>query len=353
MSSLPSTLRRTQLDELRLVKSNFVRFWIAVGLAAAVAMPFVLSNHWTGIANQTLIALVGALALNLLMGITGQISLGHAGFVAAGAFTVAALVTHLDAPMIVTVPAAAITGGLLGVLVGVPALRLKGLYLAVSTLAAHFVITVGLAQYQASVTYGAGFTIQPPAIGSHAISSERQWSFILLPIALLVLILNVNLLRSAYGRAWVAIRHRDIAAESLGINVARYKLLAFSLSTAMTSCAGALSAYHTGFVSIEAFDFHLLIQYLAIVIIGGLGSVTGTVLGTAFVMTLPHMLTAISERVPMIKGLGTQVFDLQVGAFGVIMLLFLILEPKGLGGIWSRVRSYFDLWPFKYRAWES
>jgi branched-chain amino acid transport system permease protein len=287
------------------------------------------------------------------MGTTGQISLGHAGFIAAGAFTAAALVTHLEAPFAVTLAAAALVGAVLGVLVGVPALRLKGLYLAVSTLAAHFVITVGLAQYQAEISYGSGFSLTTPSLAGLEINSERRWYYLLLPTVLLVLLVNLNLLRSAFGRAWMAIHHKDVAAEALGINVPVYKLLAFGASTSLTCFAGALSAWHTGFVSAEAFDFHLLIQYLAMVIIGGLGSVLGTILGAIFVMVFPHVITLAVERIPIMKGLGTQVFELQIGLFGVIMLLFLILEPRGLAGIWTRVRAYFELWPFKYRAWEN
>jgi branched-chain amino acid transport system permease protein len=212
---------------------------------------------------------------------------------------------------------------------------------------------VGLGQYQAAISYGSGFSLSPPSLIGFDISSEPRWYYLLLPIALLVLLINLNWLRSAFGRAWMAIHHKDVAAEALGVNVHLYKLLAFSASTSLTCFAGALWAWHTGFVSVEAFDFHLLIQYLAIVIIGGLGSVLGTILGAIFVMVLPHLITTAVERLPMLKGLGTQVFELQIGLFGVIMLLFLILEPRGLVGIWMRVRAYFQLWPFKYRAWES
>ncbi|SRR6266568_5118367 len=353
LSGLPSTLRTSYAADMRLLDSSFVRFWAIAGLVAALALPLALTSFWAGVANQALIAIIGALALNLLMGTTGQISLGHAGFIAAGAFTVAALVTHLQAPFGVTLIAAAVVGALLGVLVGLPALRLKGLYLAVSTLAAHFVIVVGLGQYQAAISYGSGFTIPAPSILGFAIASEWRWYYVLLPAALLVLLINVNWLRSAYGRAWMAIRHRDIAAESLGINAARYKLLAFSASTSLTCLAGALWSYHTGFVSVEAFDFHMLIQFLAMVIIGGLGSVLGTILGAVFVVVLPHVITLATERLPLLHGLGSLGFELQIGVFGAIMLLFLILEPRGLAGIWSRLRAYFSLWPFKYRAWES
>jgi branched-chain amino acid transport system permease protein len=350
---LPSTLRTSYLRDMQLLDSGFVRFWALAGLALAAMLPFMLSNFWTGVANQALIAIVGALALNLLMGTTGQISLGHAGFVAAGAFTVAALITHFEAPLPVTLLAAALVGAALGVLVGLPALRLRGLYLAVSTLAAHFVIIVGLAQYQAEINYGSGFTVPAPAVLGVEIASERQWYFFLLPAAIAVLLLNLNWLRSAFGRAWMAIHHRDIAAQSLGINIAHYKLMAFAASTSLTCCSGALWAYHTGFVSVEAFDFHMLIQYLAMVIIGGLGSVLGAMLGAVFVTALPHVISLATEQIPMLQGMGGKVFEVQIGIFGLIMLLFLILEPRGLAGIWARIRFYFQLWPFKHRSWES
>ena len=353
MRGLPSTLRTDFRSDIRLLDSWFVRFWAAAALLLLLLLPLVLSNFWTSVANQVFIAVIGALALNLLMGSTGQISLGHAGFMAAGAFTVAALIAHTNAPIGVALPAAAVAGALLGVVVGLPALRLKGLYLAVSTLAAHFVIVAAVGQYQSVVSYGSGFMIPPPQAFGWTLGSERAWYFFLLPAALAVLLINLNWLRSAYGRAWMAIRHRDIAAESLGINVAVYKLLAFSASTSLTCVAGGLWAYHTGFVSVEAFDFDMLIQYLAMVIIGGLGSALGACLGAVFVVVLPHLISVMSTKLPFLQGIGGKAFELQIGAFGLVMLLFLVLEPRGLAGIWARVRFYFQLWPFKYRAWET
>lgn len=350
---LPSTLRRTHREDMRLLASPFVRFWAGSGLLVALLLPLLLSNFWTGVANQALIAIVGALALNLLMGTTGQISLGHAGFVAAGAFCAAAAATHLEAPAAVGVIAAAIVGAALGVLVGLPALRLKGLYLAVSTLAAYFVIVVALGQYQAAVSFGAGFTMPTVSILGWDLDNERTWFYALLPFVLAVVLMNVNLLRSAYGRAWAAIHHRDVSAESLGIPAAAYKLLAFGVSTALTCVTGALWAYHTGFVSVEAFDFHMLIQYLAMVIIGGLGSILGCILGAILVIVLPHLIAFAVESIPAMQGMGGRVFELQIGLFGILMLAFLLFEPRGLAGIWARVRFYFELWPFKYRAWES
>ncbi|MBX6329471.1 MAG: branched-chain amino acid ABC transporter permease [Pseudolabrys sp.] len=353
LNVLPSTLRTSYAREMQLLDSGFAKFWAALGLVLMLGLPFFLTNFWNAVANQIFIAILGALALNLLMGTTGQISLGHAGFIAAGAFTVAAFVTHFNAPMVITLPAALIVGVVLGILVGLPALRLKGLYLAVSTLAAHFVIIAGLAQYQASISYGAGFIISPPSLLGWELGSERAWYYFLLGVALIVLLLHINWLRSAFGRAWMAIHHRDIAAEALGIRVAQYKLLAFSASTALTCFAGALWAYHTGFVSVEAFDIHMLIQFLAMVIIGGLGSVLGAILGAVFVILLPHVITFATEALPFVNDIGGRAFEIQVGLFGVIMLLFLAFEPRGLAGIWARIRFYFELWPFKYRSWEA
>ncbi len=352
-ATLPSTLSTTYARDARLLNSGFVRFWTLLGLSIALLVPSFFSNFWTGVLNEALIAIIGALALNLLMGTTGQISLGHAGFIAAGAFTAAALVTNFNAPLPLVLVAAALVGAILGVLVGLPALRLRGLYLAVSTLAAYFVITVSLGQYQAAVSYGSGFTLPAPSMLGFELRSEIRWYYVLLPLAVIVVLFSVNLLRSAYGRAWMAIRHRDIAAESLGIDAARYKLLAFATSTALTCVCGALWAYHTGFVSIEAFDVGMLIQYLAMVIIGGLGSNLGSVFGAIFVVVVPHLISYGAETSPLLRSIGDKIFEIQVGAFGVIMLLFLVFEPRGLVGIWARVRLYFELWPFKYRSWES
>ncbi len=353
LSGLPSTLRTRYGDDIALLDTAFVRFWALVGIVCALALPQFLTNYWAGVFNETLITIIGALALNLLMGTTGQISLGHAGFVAAGAFTVAILLSISPMPIVAPLAAATLVGALLGVLVGVPALRLKGLYLAVSTLAAHFVIVVALGQYQAFVSYGSGFTIDPPDVFGFALTSEKRWCYFLLPVALGVLVINANWLRSAYGRAWLAIKNKEVAAEALGVNAARFKLLAFGASTALTCFAGGLWAYHTGFVSIEAFDFNMLVQFLAVVIIGGLGSLLGVVLGSVLVVVLPHLISSAIETAPLLKGSGMKVFEIQNLLFGVTMLAFLILEPRGLAGIWARIRFYFELWPFKTKSWDS
>lgn len=325
------------------------RFWVLAGLALAAAFPFFAPTFWIGVINLAAIAAIGALALNLVTGYTGQLSLGHSGFLAAGAFTVGILVGHWSTPVWVTLPAAIVIGMVVGVLVGVPALRLRGIYLSISTLAAYFVIVSLVTEYQSRFGGGAGFTIPPPQIGSWVLRGERNWYFVLLALVALATLLSLNLNRSHIGRAWLAIRERDLAASAMGIDVSFYKVMAFVISTAMTSLAGALLAYYTAFVSAEAFTFMVTIEYLAMILIGGLGSVLGSILGALFVTLLPFLVERAVEQLPFPATFKTHMFAVQSGLFAVLMLAFLMFEPMGLARIWGRIRAYFELWPFRYR----
>ena len=309
-----------------------------------VASPFILD-----LVAQTALAAVGALALNLLTGLAGQISLGHAGFIAAGAFTTGLLVENgLRSPLI-ALPAAAVVGAALGIVVGIPALRLKGLYLALGTLALHHVVLYACAEFQNHWGANTGVAVPPPALGPWVLKGVVAWYYALTLAAALTLALSVNLRRSRAGRAWMAIRDREIAAESVGIDVARYKVLAFVWSSALTAVAGALFAYHRAFVSVEAFGFFLAVEYIAMIIIGGLGSALGAVLGAAFVTLLPHVLDALVAGLQLSGGAAYYLFPLKFGAFGLLMAVFLLFEPQGLVGIWRRVRNWFALWPLRYR----
>jgi branched-chain amino acid transport system permease protein len=325
------------------------RFWVVVGLCLVVAFPFSVSGFWIGVVNLAAIAAIGALALNLLTGYTGQLSLGHAGFLAAGAFTVGILVGQWNMPFWITLPAAIAVGMGLGVLLGVPALRLRGIYLSISTLAAYFVITSMTIEYQSRFSGSSGVLIPPPQIGPWVLRGERSWYFVLVVLVAAATLLCLNLNRSHVGRAWLAIRERDLAASALGINVSFYKVMAFVISTAMTTFAGALWAYYTAFVSAEAFTFLITIEYLAMILIGGLGSVLGALLGALFVTVLPFLVERAVDQLSLPATFKTQLFAVQIGLFAVLMLGFLMFEPRGLVRIWGRIRAYFELWPFKYR----
>jgi branched-chain amino acid transport system permease protein len=228
-------------------------------------------------------------------------------------------------------------------------LRLKGLYLALSTLALHFIVSYLGAEYESTRGFATGVIIDPPVLGPLTIEDPRLWYFILLFSDILVTLIAINLARSRTGRAWMAIRDRDVAAEALGIRVDVSKLSAFVVSSVITSIAGCLFAYYRGFVSVEAFSLLMTIEYIAMIIIGGLGSILGAVFGTIFVVLLPYVIDMIVDALNVPSRLTTYMFAIKYAGFGLIMIIFLVLEPSGLVGIWRRVRDYFILWPFRYK----
>ena len=318
---------------------------IAFGVLALVLAiyPLLASVLWLDIANQILLSSVGAVALMLLTGYAGQISLGHAGLLAAGAFTTGILFKEANAPMWVTLPASAGVGALLGLVFGLPSLRLRGLYLAVSTLALHFIVTFAGGEYETRRGYSTGIVIDSP------LQDARAWYFVLLAAAAFTVLFALNLLRARTGRAWRAIRAREAVAEALGISVPRAKLAAFVISSTLTALAGSLFAYYRGFVSAEAFSLYLTIQYVAMIIIGGMGSIAGALAGAAFVVLFPYAIDGGMAGLGLSDRLSSLVFAVNYSAFGLVMIGFLVFEPEGLIGLWRRLRDWFLLWPFKQR----
>jgi branched-chain amino acid transport system permease protein len=342
---------RTRYDEdLALIGTRLEARSLVAFALALLAFPLVASPFQLDLACQVFLACVGSLSLMLLTGYAGQISLGHAGLIAAGAFTVGILFRETNAPFWITLPAAALVGALLGIIFGLPSLRLRGLYLAVSTLALHFVVIYLGGEYETRRGFSTGIVIDPPNLAGFSISDGRIWYYILLASAALTLLICLNLLRAKTGRAWRAIRAHETVAEALGIGIAGYKLLAFVISSAITAVAGALFAYYRGFVSVEAFSLFLTVQYLAMVIVGGMGSLLGALLGASFVTIFPYVIEAALLALPGAQRYADLLFAVNYAAFGLVMILFLIFEPLGLVGIWHRVQSYFLLWPFRHRA---
>jgi len=335
--------------ELSLVETRTRWVYLIILIVGLIVFPFLASPFLLDLASQVFLALIGAIALMLLTGYAGQISLGHAGLIAAGAFTTAILFKELDAPFWVTFPASGLVGAILGFIFGLPSLRLKGLYLALSTLALHFIVTYIGTEYETKRGFATGVVIEPPTLGSFVIEDPRGWYFILLFFDILLVIFSLNLLRTRTGRAWMAIRDRDVAAEALGIKLSSYKLSAFVVSSIITSIGGCLFAYYRGFVSAEAFSLLLTIEYVAMVIIGGLGSILGAIFGTVFVVLLPYVIETGTKVFHVSSRFTTFMFSINHATFGLIMIIFLVFEPTGLVGIWTRVRNYFILWPFKHK----
>jgi len=341
--------RQTYAEDMAIFETPLPRFLLAALLAALAAVPFVSSSFWLDVMNRIFIAVIAAMGLNILTGFTGQISLGNAAFLAVGAYSTAFLAGRMGLPFPIVIPAAGLLTALVGMIFGVPSLRLKGLYLAVATLAAHFVIEFTLSHWE-SVTGGVnGISIPAAKLGPLVLSGDRKLFWLALGLTALLLWFAKNLFRTKVGKAFVAIRDQDISAEVMGVNVFKYKLLSFGVSSFYVGVAGSLLAYQARIISPENFPISLAIDQLGMIIIGGLGSVLGSIFGAVFVTLLPEILRlltgALSDTFPQLQGLFA---PLKMGLFGLAIVLFLVFEPDGMAARWHKVKAYWKLYPFSY-----
>ena len=286
----------------------------------------------------------------MLTGFTGLISLGHVGFLMLGAYAYAIGVTRLGLPPEVALLASAVVPALFGLIVGVPSLRLHGLYLAITTLAFSHIVSAALLAGGKFTGAGKGITITRPSLLGMDLSSDRAFYWFCLAMCALVLLVTLNLRRSYVGRALVAIRDNDIAARTMGINLVRFKLLAFLVSAAITGLAGALMAMYISIVSVESFPFLLSIEALAIIIVGGIGSVLGAVLGTVFIVSMPEvvgmLLSLLGGRLAEL--MSTSAYEIKSVLYGFAIIGFLRFDPRGLRGMWHDLRHAWVLWPLRY-----
>jgi len=318
-----------------------------------VIVPLSLGEYYISIINLVLIAVVGALGLNILVGYTGQISIGHGAFMSVGAYTAANLVTHLHAPFWITIPAGGIMAALIGAVVGIPSLRIKGIYLAIATLAAQLIIEWTI-NHVTWISGGVAASIQVPrpVLFGTVLKSQTQLYLFLMAFVVLAIVGTSNLIRSRIGRAFIAIRDQDIAAEIIGINIFRYKLWAFAISSFYAGVTGVLYTYYLGIANYEQFQITVSIDYLAMVIIGGLGSILGSILGAIFVTLLPILTRWFFEDYGWMflaqQDLQNAIPNLRLTLFGILIIFFLVVEPEGLNRLWRNIRNYFRVWPFSY-----
>ena len=318
-----------------------------------IICPLTLGEYWLSIINICAIAVVGALGLNLLLGYCGQLSVGHAAFMSVGAYTAANLATRLDAPFWLTIPAGGVMAALIGLVVGLPSLRVKGIYLAIATLAAQFIIE-WILNHTPAISGGiqASIEMPRPEIFGYVIETQSEMYFFILPIAVIAIVATLNIARSRVGRAFVAVRDQDIAAEIIGINVYRTKLLAFAISSFYAGVCGVMYTYYFGVANYEAFQLPISIDFLAMCIIGGLGSVMGTIYGAVFVTLLPIALRMFMETFGAFfvdpTYLPQVTAQMRLILFGGLIITFLIMEPEGLNKLWLNIRNYFRVWPFSY-----
>lgn len=326
--------------------------WVLLlGLLAFIfTLPLYLAKGWLGIVNYIGITIIAITGLNLLMGYCGQLSIGHAGFVAVGAYTSAIVTGKMGLPFLVGLISAGLNAGLIGLVFGIPSVRVKGFYLAITTIAAQFII-IWVINHWSGVTGGfTGITVPPASIFGLSLVTERSQFYLIMVITILCTFLATNLGRTRAGRAFIAIRDNDLAAEVMGINIFYYKLLAFFIGCFLAGIAGSLLAHWIGFMNAEHFSLKGSILFIGMLIIGGLGTTLGPILGAIFIRLLDHGIIFIS---PILEKTFPQFpagFASGIGpmVFGLVIVLFLILEPRGLTHRWTLFKFAYRLWPFSY-----
>jgi branched-chain amino acid transport system permease protein len=338
----------TYIRDEAIFQSFFVKFWLVLFFVFLLIFPFLVNEYVLYIANLIGIAIIGAHGLNLLTGFTGQISLGHAAFVGVGAYTSAILITRAGIPFWWTVPLAGIMSAFAGVIIGIPSLRIKGLYLAIATIAAQFIFEYVFMTWE-SMTHGIrGINVPDPELFGFQFDTEQKFYFITLFFVIIGTLYARNLIRTRVGRAFIAIRDRDLAAELMGINLFRYKLTSFAISSFYAGVAGSLWVSFMNIVTPEHFPLTLSIEYLAMIIVGGLGSILGSIYGAMFMVLVPELLKFGTEFIKDIPAFQHIFAPLREVVFGSLIVFFLIFEPRGLAEMWRRIKNFFLLWPFSY-----
>ncbi|GAB1383296.1 MAG TPA: branched-chain amino acid ABC transporter permease [Ottowia sp.] len=329
-------------QDIRLAKHGGHLFWYGLLAVGLVLAPWLLPEYWLAQLTFVLIYAIAGLGLMLLAGFTGQFSLGHAAFLGVGAYA-QAILTNAGWPFPLAMVCAALLAAAVGVVVGLPALRVKGIYLGIATLAFGFIVEEVLARWESLTGGNAGLMAGPPALFGWTIDSNAGFYAICLVTAVLATLGTLNLLRTPTGRAFIAIRDSEISAQSMGIHLARYKTLAFALSAALAGLAGALYAHKLQFLSPDQFNILQSIDLLLLVVIGGLGSVHGAFLGAIFLIAMPQLISLGKDYLPEAIG---QAPGLQAVVYGAVLIAFVLFEPMGLYGRWLKVRTWLQLFPF-------
>jgi branched-chain amino acid transport system permease protein len=355
-------------QDLGLFRDRVQRDWYLALLVLLAALPILLPDYLVDLSLMLIFGLCG-LSLMVLAGFTGLVSLGHAAFLGIGAYAHVYFTQDLGLPWLASVPLAVAVAAAAGVLLGLPALRMTGIYLTIATLAFALIIQEVFNRWE-TVTGGLkGRPVEKPVIFGLSFDDDRAFYFLCLAFLIAGLWITRNLLRSPTGRAWVAIRDSEIAAQSMGVNLAVYKTMAFAYSAAIMGAAGALFAHQVGFLAPDIFTVLLSIQFLLMVVVGGLGSLHGAIFGAIFVALLPVAISELRDNVPDALGQLFTAFGpdtgfavaaavdrfvkqpgLEPGIFGLILVLFIMFEPQGLYGRWVKIKLYFSLFPLYKRA---
>ncbi|MEW5735255.1 MAG: branched-chain amino acid ABC transporter permease [Thermodesulfobacteriota bacterium] len=346
--------KRDYYEDVALFSSGWEIFWFGALLAGLAVFPFVAKNYYVYMANYMAIHVLVALGLNLLTGYTGQISLGHAGFFAVGAYGTVTLMSAAGAPFLVALPVSAAVAALLGFLLGLPALRLEGPYLSIATLGFGITVTKVIGKLE---IFGGRQGMHAPdlVLGPWTLSTDRDLYFLIVTITVLFALAARNIMKTRVGRAFRAVREAEVAAGAMGVNVSQVKTVAFALSAFYTGVGGGLFAFVLRFIEPELFDLMMSILFLAMVVVGGLGSIMGSITGAILISWLNLTLRNILE-IPYfgdwLKELShsffsiTGVSNIQFIVYGLIMVGIMVFEPLGIYGFWLRTKKYWKTWPF-------
>ena len=347
-------MKRDYYEDVQLFSSGVVVFWFILLMLFLALFPFLFKNYYVYVANYMAINVLVAIGLNLLVGYTGQISLGHSGFFAIGAYGTIVLMSKAHFPFILALPASALITALFGFLIGLPALRLEGPYLSIATLGFGLSITriIGRIDF-----FGGRQGLHTPdlVIGPWHLDTDRDFYYLLITITVILTLVARNLIKTKVGRAFIAIRDADIAAETMGVNLMYYKTLAFAVSAFYTGIAGGLYAFVLRFIEPELFSLLMSILFLAMVVVAGLGSIFGAIAGACLlswldlelrnILSIPYLgawLEVLSKSYFSITGVS----NIQFILYGLIMVLIMLFEPLGIFGFWIRTKIYWKTWPF-------
>jgi branched-chain amino acid transport system permease protein len=344
--------REKYKQETTVYETDFGRLWVCVGLVFLFGLvPVLATPYLLYVINMVGIASIAAIGLNILIGFTGQISLGHGAFIGVGAYSAAVLATRFHVPFLLTVPLSGFITAIVGMIFGIPSGRLKGLYLTIATLAGQFIIEYVLVHWESMTKGTMGMTLPAVSVFGVMLTSDTGFFMTIFVLLIIMIWIAVNLSRTKYMRAFIAIRDNDRAAEGMGIPIFRYKLLSFGISSFYAGFAGALSAYYLVSITSEPFNLGLSVEYIAMVIIGGLGSIAGSIYGAIFITLLNESLrwsTDILMNMGFFVGAGLSLAPLREFVFGLVIVGFILFEPRGIAEIWRIIRSSFRLWPFSY-----
>ncbi len=342
--------RATYRTDTTIFPTPMSRNFCIAGVVLLCVAPLFLSNYYLNLLIQIGYLGIAALGLNILVGFTGQISLGHSAFFGFGAFA-SAYISNQGIPVFFAIPLAGLATTAVGMIFGIPSARIKGLYLAIATLASQFILEDFFNRAEWFSGGSAGALAESFSIFGFVFDSDERFFYVVLVYLVIMYIAAANLMRSRDGRALVAVRDHYLSAEIMGINLTKYRILSFGISSFYAGVGGALFAHYLGFVSVEGFSILLSIQFLAMVIIGGLGSIMGSLMGTAFMVLLPEVmegLVAGLSNFEWASGLGAGLAFLKQMAIGLAIILFLIFEPDGLAHRWRLIKAYWKLYPFSY-----